>query len=242
MSQPADGASFAQGTTVALAATAGDTDGTVSRVEFYAGQTKLGEDTTAPYQLSWANAAPGSHQLTARATDNQNASTTSAPRTITITSPPPPGNSPPTVGLSQPADGASFAQGTTVALAATAGDTDGTVSRVEFYAGQTKLGEDTTAPYQLSWANAAPGSHQLTARATDNQNASTTQRPARSRSRAQPTRERHPLPRDQSGWAGVDDRRAGLGSGHAANVSAGPVSFENQASVLNPATDPPARR
>ena len=46
MSQPADGASFAQGATVALAATAGDTDGTVSRVEFYAGQTKLGEDTT----------------------------------------------------------------------------------------------------------------------------------------------------------------------------------------------------
>jgi len=38
-------------------------------VEFYAGSTKLGEDTTAPYSIVWTNPAYGNYSLSARATD-----------------------------------------------------------------------------------------------------------------------------------------------------------------------------
>jgi hypothetical protein len=90
--------------------------------------------------------------------------------------PPPPPNQPPTVSLTSPANGAVFTAPAKISLAATAADTDGSVARVEFFSGTTKLGEDTSAPYTLQW-NAGPstaGTHTLTARATDNAGAPTT--------------------------------------------------------------------
>src|SRR5207245_1767776 len=42
------------------------------------GSTSLGRQTNAPYQLNWTNAAAGIHWVTAVATDNLGASTTSA--------------------------------------------------------------------------------------------------------------------------------------------------------------------
>ena len=77
------------------------------------------------------------------------------------------GNSLPSVTLTQPADGATFTAPATVNLAATASDTDGTVAKVEFFNGATKLGEDTTAPYSFTWSGVAAGTYTLTARATD---------------------------------------------------------------------------
>jgi hypothetical protein len=84
LTSPAAGASFASGTPVPLAATASDPDGTINKVEFFDGTTKLGEDTTAPYTLSWPSASPGTHLLKARATDNHSAATTGAGISITV--------------------------------------------------------------------------------------------------------------------------------------------------------------
>ena len=50
-----------------------DSDGTVVRVEFFEGATKLGEDTSAPFAFVWTDAAPGSHTVTVRAFDNMGA-------------------------------------------------------------------------------------------------------------------------------------------------------------------------
>ena len=55
----------------------------------------------------------------------------------------------PLVTLTQPTDGATFSAPATVNLAATASDADGTVTKVEFFNGTAKLGEDTTAPYSF---------------------------------------------------------------------------------------------
>ncbi|WP_157887198.1 Ig-like domain-containing protein [Hymenobacter sp. PAMC 26628] len=77
------------GQAVALSATAADTDGTVVKVEFYNGATKLGEATAAPYQLSWTPAAAGTYTLTAVATDNAAASTTSATVSVAVAAPAP---------------------------------------------------------------------------------------------------------------------------------------------------------
>jgi hypothetical protein len=73
--------------TLQLTASASDYDGTVTKVEFYAGETKLGETAASPYSVPWTIPASGSYQLTAVATDNQGATTVSAPVGISATVP-----------------------------------------------------------------------------------------------------------------------------------------------------------
>jgi len=261
LTSPANGATFTAPATIAFAASVANASPT--RVEFYQGSTKVGEDATAPYEFSWANVAAGSYSLTTRAVLSSGNSLTSpavgitvngAPPSgsgdilgpdcgaknstvefeinpanrvnvtsysnwwsnggsVTITNPagqpwkatvtfgsgyaggevcvgvnysvapwykqfcktvpvctgtPPPTNQPPSVNLTSPANNASFTAPATVSLAASASDADGTVSKVEFFQGSTKLGEDATAPYEFSWTSVAAGSYSLTARATDN--------------------------------------------------------------------------
>ncbi len=172
LTQPTDKATFAAPATINLAATASDLDGSVTKVEFFNGSTKLGEDTTAPYTLTWSSVGVGTYTLTARATDNVGATTTSGASTVTVA-----GNSPPTVAITSPTDGATFAWKPTITVTATAGDTGGSVTAVEFRDGSTLLGQDTTAPYSFTWRNVPQGTHVLTARATDNAGATTTSSP-----------------------------------------------------------------
>jgi len=79
--------------TIAIAASAADNDGTVSKVDFFNGSTLLGTDTSAPYGFTWSNVPAGTYSLTAVATDNATATTTSSAVSITVTAaaPPPPG-------------------------------------------------------------------------------------------------------------------------------------------------------
>src|SRR4029453_6439146 len=79
-------------------------------------------------------------------------------------------NQPPAIAISAPANGATLTSPTDIALAATATDPDGSVTKVEFFDGSTKLGEDTNATdgWSLLWSNVSVGTHTLTARATDN--------------------------------------------------------------------------
>ena len=73
---------------------------------------------------------------------------------------------PPTVSLTSPADGTSVVAPATVLVSANADDSDGTVSRVDFYAGSTLIGSDTTAPYSVTWSNVAAGSYSSTSSTT----------------------------------------------------------------------------
>lgn len=84
LTQPAAGQSYAQGETITLQATASDGDGTVAKVEFFHGAAKIGEDKAAPYVLDWSNAPIGNAVLTAAATDNLGAKTSSATVSITV--------------------------------------------------------------------------------------------------------------------------------------------------------------
>ena len=81
---PADGAAFRDPTAIGLAAEASDVDGTVTRVDFYVNGVLLSTDTNAPYAASWSGMACGAYTLTARATDNMGAVTTSQPVTVSI--------------------------------------------------------------------------------------------------------------------------------------------------------------
>lgn len=166
---PPSGVGFTAPASLTLVATATDLDGTIAKVEFYQGATKLGEDTSAPYELAVADLPSGSYSFSARALDNVNATTTSESISVTVTSP----NLAPTVAVTTPAEGTIFTVPATVLLTATASDLDGSITKVEFFHGLTKLGEVASAPFEFMWAGVPPGAYSLTARAYDNAGAST---------------------------------------------------------------------
>ncbi|GAB3237701.1 hypothetical protein GCM10027346_29580 [Hymenobacter seoulensis] len=398
-------------TALALTATAADANGSIAKVEFFNGSTKLGEQFAAPYELSWTPTATGSVSLTARATDNAGATTTSAAVAVTVTSVtsttptttsptsfPGPANATffrginingtaltldgkaweasagapnlqvtgtnfsntavalnpttdatrasmlnsavggSTVGatLSNVANGtysvytyiwednapettnilvegqtvrsgyntgqaghwerlgpfqvnvtdgniviatsgghpnlsgvevwkhttttttnqaptvslaaasSSVTVNTALALTATAADANGSVTKVEFFNGSTKLGEDLTAPYQLSWTPTATGSVSLTARATDNAGATTTSAAvAVTVNPAATTSTSFPGPANATFFRGINingtaltlDGNAWEASAGAPNLQVTGMAFSNAAVALNPTTD-----
>jgi hypothetical protein len=78
-----------------------------------------------------------------------------------------PGNVPPTVSLTSPADGATFTAPVDITFHADASDSDGNITQVAFYADGGLLGTANTSPYEFTWTGAPVGPHSLTARATD---------------------------------------------------------------------------
>ncbi|MFY0654715.1 MAG: discoidin domain-containing protein [Cyclobacteriaceae bacterium] len=81
------------------------------------------------------------------------------------------GNTDPVVSITSPSNNSSFTGGAEITITASASDLDGEITVVEFYDGETKIGEDNTEPYSLVWTGTSIGEHELTAKATDNDNA-----------------------------------------------------------------------
>jgi len=70
---------------VTLTASAADSDGNVSRVEFWDGEVKLGEDSTAPYSWSWTGPlTTGTHVLKTVAYDSDGRVTTSTSVNVVV--------------------------------------------------------------------------------------------------------------------------------------------------------------
>jgi len=75
---------------------------------------------------------------------------------------------PPNVSLNTSEMNDSYYFGTPIQIIASANDIDGTITLVEFYDFQTKIGEDDSSPYSFQWDNATVGIHEITAHAIDN--------------------------------------------------------------------------
>ncbi len=170
ISDPSAGASYTAPANISISATAGDVDGSVSVVNFYAGTQLVGSDTSAPFSVTWSNVASGTYSLTAVATDNEGETTTSMPVSVTVGA----SNNPPTVTISA---GGTYTAPANIAISATASDVDGSVTRVDFYAGTQLVGSDLASPFSVTWSNVAAGTHSLTAVATDNEGKTTTSLP-----------------------------------------------------------------
>ncbi|MBU6483724.1 MAG: hypothetical protein KGR23_02870 [Betaproteobacteria bacterium] len=172
---PIDGARYALGSDINLAAVAADPDGTISAVEYRigAGGAIIGRATSAPYAVAWRGVASGTYALVAIAYDDRGDSTASATVTVTVNA-----NVAPVVTLTAPVEGGRFVAPATIALAASASDTDGSVARVDFYAGSMLVGTATTTPFTATWSNAPAGSYSVSAKATDNLGATATSSPA----------------------------------------------------------------
>ncbi|MCC6194106.1 MAG: VCBS repeat-containing protein, partial [Burkholderiales bacterium] len=167
ISAPAASQVFAPNATIAITAVPADTDGTISKVEFYQGATLLGTRTAAPWTHSWAGVPKGNYTLTAKAFDNLNAATTSAAVAIAVTAPP-------TVSITSPAANAVFTPPANITINASASDPDGSIAKVEFFQGASLLCTDTAAPFTCAWNGVAGGAYSVTAKATDNQGATAT--------------------------------------------------------------------
>ena len=164
LTSPSDGSVFAAPATILLAASASDGQGTVVKVEFFAGLTKLGEDAAAPFAFTFPEAMPGAYTFYAIATDNSGMTATSPVVHVTIAS----DNTPPTVTLAGPEEGAKFFAPANILLEAMASDSDGTVTKVEFYEGTTQLGEIATPPFRFVWNNVPVGTYSVRVVAIDN--------------------------------------------------------------------------
>jgi hypothetical protein len=139
------------GTAMTFTATAADVSGgTVTGVEFFdngvligAGILSTGTSTNGTYTKSYTASVNGAHAITAKATDNDCASTTTSNYNITVAANQTPTatltattTSPYTLAGSAPTYGNVY-QGATLTLSCAGNDNDGTINAVEFYSNAT---------------------------------------------------------------------------------------------------------
>jgi plastocyanin len=168
ITNPANGAILLAPASFTVAAKASTTSGTVTNVQFFQGTASLGNRSALPYSVAITNLAAGNYTFSAVATANTGLKATNA---IVLTV-----DAPPTVSITAPLNGDTFVAPWTGTIHATVGDTDGTVSKAQFFAGASLLGTVTNPPAGSSFnvANLAAGNYALTVVATDNAGASTT--------------------------------------------------------------------
>ena len=156
-----------------LTADAYDLDGTVVKVEYYEAGGKVGEATEYPYAAVVSGVGVGLHDYVAVATDDGGATSTSGVWQVVVVA----GNQPPVVSVDNPVNGQQFDAPASLVLQVSASDADGTVAKVEFFAGDTSLGVVTAVPYELTLTNVAEGEYWFRAVATDNQGSQTVSAP-----------------------------------------------------------------
>ena len=84
ITSPDNGSTFTAGTSIDVQIEASDPDGTVTLVDLFEGAHHLGSATQAPVHITWTPTEPGTYSLRGVATDNDGASSSTAPITITI--------------------------------------------------------------------------------------------------------------------------------------------------------------
>ena len=171
IASPTNNASFLSRPNLVISARAGDSNGWVTSVEFFAGATSLGVVSNQPfafgpfrrlavrsgkaalppilpapqnnpYWIIWTNVPPGAYALTAVATDNAGLQTTSTAVNITVTTTLPV----PAVRIAAPTSGSSFPSNSAISLVAAAGETGNGIATVEFLNQGTSLGTVTNNP------------------------------------------------------------------------------------------------
>jgi len=146
--RPTNGAVFTANSTILLTARAVATNSTVGVVEFYANSNLVGMVAASPtnatgiYNFSWPNVAAGVYRLHAEAVNNlgERGVSGSVQITVNTNTPPPPTNAVPVVNWIRPTNGAVFPPGAAIFMTATATDSDGSISFVDFFANSTSWG------------------------------------------------------------------------------------------------------
>jgi hypothetical protein len=174
LTAPYNGATYLAPATIGICAKASDADGTVAKVEFFEGTNSLGVVTTGTsitnrdaihqqFCFTWNAVAKGSYTLTAVATDNDGASSTSDPITIHVVPPPPP-----IVRIVNPFEHERFVAPANIWICSATRFFPDRVASVEYFSGTNSLAVVTNGPsFCFDWTKVPAGAYTLTAKATD---------------------------------------------------------------------------
>ena len=173
-------AAFSAPATIPLTVSTSDPDvgGTVVSVEYFMGSSSLGVLTTPPFGATLSGVGAGTYILSAKATDNLGAVTSSA-ATVTVygvvaT------NTAPTVSVNSPViSGSAYSLKNgpvVVPIQATAADTNsgGSINRLELYINGNYLGGVLGGVLSTNLALGNPATYSIVARAYDNLGIATT--------------------------------------------------------------------
>jgi uncharacterized repeat protein (TIGR01451 family) len=176
ITSPTAGGVFEPFSNVAITASASHPSQAISKVEFFADTTRIGEGSltgSGQYSVTWTSAPHGAYSLIAVLTDASGGITNSPPVNITVTSKP-------GVTILTPLEGASFPTLSRVTITASTQDSDGFVSKVDFYASGALIGTGSSIGqdrFAIDWAPAPDGVHTLTAIVMDNLGSTTASAP-----------------------------------------------------------------
>ena len=84
---PGDNSKYTPGSNIVFSAQVGDSDGSVSKVEFYEGASKIGEGAFGGSTITWYNVPAGNYMVTAKAIDDKGAFGISSPILIIVAPP-----------------------------------------------------------------------------------------------------------------------------------------------------------
>jgi hypothetical protein len=163
---PFNNASFTQGATITVSATASVSAGSIAKVDFYKDGVLLDTDVSSPYSTAWTSQAAGTFVLTARATTAAGAAAMSLPVSVRVIAA---SNPALTVQITRPSDGTGYLGNPTasIPIQADAAELGGQVVKVVFSANGAPIGESTAAPFEFVWSGVPPGNYALTATAID---------------------------------------------------------------------------
>lgn len=132
----------------------------ITKVQFLADGTLVGEDSEVPYSITWSGVAAGMRSVVARVLYGSDLSVDSAPATVLVSAPAPTV----TLTVGPPPEGGWVAPASVPLKAAV--DAHGQpITKVQFLADGRVFGEDSEAPYSVVWSDAAVGTRSVIARA-----------------------------------------------------------------------------
>ena len=188
---PANPTTTVVGNVITFTATASDVDGSVAGVQFYLNNVAVGSvDNVSPYEYTYTAVLGSGQLIKAVATDDLGLTGTSSNTTLNVLA-----NVPATVSLTGPSASGIYSSYvsalaaanlipaqilTPMTFTATAADSDGTISSMNFYlngallgAGTLTSGTTSNGTYSYTW-NSLSGTQVITAKATDSNGAETT--------------------------------------------------------------------
>lgn len=185
ITRPTMGELFSGPANITIDASASDSDGSISKLDYYDNGTLVGTSAgtaTPQYSFAWNGVPYGNHTLVAVATDNLGKAVASDAVNIIV-------NGSATVNITDPAGGSLYNQPVDIIISAAAADTQRSISKVDFYADDDLIGAGTAndpGQYSFTWNGPAVGAHTLKAVATNDAGVKTTSEPVVLRVNAPP--------------------------------------------------------
>jgi Autotransporter beta-domain/Bacterial Ig domain len=116
----------------------------------------ISTNNISPFSGIFGTKIAGTFIITPRITLNNGVSADGAPVTIIV-------NNPPTVNIATPANGATSIALAPIKLTANATSPGSPITKVEYFAGTTRIGQASAAPFEATWSPALPNAYSVTA-------------------------------------------------------------------------------